>query len=239
MLRRAALVIAVSPAVADYTRRTAPAIATRVVAIPNGVDHASFARMTDRREPERPFILGVGRLVSQKGFDILVDAWIRSDTSADLLIVGDGPDRERLRAAAERAGRETRLHLPGFVDHAAVARLLHTATAVVIPSRFEGYPLVALEAMAAGAPIVASAIPEMPAEMRHGENALLVPPDDVELLANALRQIAVDPQRATELGRRAAEAAALLPDWPTITERVLTTYRAVLRGHPASPLSGA
>jgi glycosyltransferase involved in cell wall biosynthesis len=227
LVHSATRVVAVSPAVAEYAHASVPGRAARVVVVTNGVDHDAFADAPPLPRA-RPFVLGVGRLTAQKGFDLLVDACAGLPASHDLVLAGEGPDRDALARQAAACGLADRLVFLGLVDRATVAGLLRAAAVVAIPSRFEGHPLIALEAMTAGTPIVASALPNMPAELRADESGLLVPPGDVPALAEALRGLVADPERARRLGRAAADAAHAIPSWDVVAERTLAVYRAAL-----------
>jgi len=226
--RCAARVIAVSPAVADYARAVLPGRAERVVAIPNGTDPGEFADAPPARRP-RPYVLGVGGLAPRKGFDLLIDALAAAGVDLDLVLAGDGPERAALAARAAAHGLGTRVHFDGHVERTVLASLMRGAAVVAIPSRFEGFSLVCREAMQAGAPIVASALPVFPPELRDGETGLLVPVGDVAALAHALRTLATDAECAHALGAAAREAARRFPTWDEVTVRVLAEYLAVAR----------
>ena len=229
--RCAARVIAVSPAVADYARAVLPRRAERVVTVPNGTDAEEFADAPPARRP-RPYVLGVGGLAPRKGFDLLIDALAAAGTDLDLVLAGDGPERVALAARAAAHGLSARVHFEGHVERTVLASLVRGATVVAIPSRFEGFSLVCREAMQAGAPIVASALPVFPPELRDGETGLLVPVGDVAALARALRTLAGDPERARALGRAAREAARVFPGWVEVIERILAEYRRALDAAP-------
>lgn len=226
LLRASRRVIAVSPPVAAYARSALPGAAERVVVVPNGVDPEEFLEVAPIARP-RPFVLGVGRLAEQKGFDVLIDAL--PATTLDLVLAGDGPERESLARRAVARGVAERVQFLGVVGRATVAGLLRGAAVVAMPSRFEGHPLVCLEAMLAGAPLVAAAIPGLPSELVHGETGLLVPPDDPAALGAALADVASSPERARALGRAAAAAARRFPTWRSVTTRVLDEYEAASR----------
>jgi len=145
----------------------------------------------------------VGRLTEQKGHTYLLDAFaqvMRVLPAARLLVIGDG----ELRPTLER--RATRLGLHGSVIFTGrredVPRLMMALDVLALPSLWEGFGLVLLEAMAAGKPIVASRVSAIPEIVADGETGLLVPPRDVKALAQALLALLHDPQRATEMGRR-------------------------------------
>jgi glycogen(starch) synthase len=228
LLRCARRVIAVSSAVADYARGVLPARAARVVTVPNGADADEFAAVAPARRP-RPYVLGAGALAERKGFDLLIDAHAAAGIELDLVLAGDGPERAALEARASARGIASRVDFLGHVDRATVAALLRGAAIVAMPSRFEGHPLVCLEAMLAGAPLVASAIPGLPAELRHGETGLLVPPDDPSALATTLRALVDAPERAAALGRAARAAGRGFPSWDDVAARVLAEYETARR----------
>src|SRR5439155_274446 len=161
--------------------------APRLSVIPNGVEPGVFVDGRARPHP-RPYVAAVGRLVPQKGFDVLLEAFARLDApEVDLLIAGDGPERRRLEALRERLGLGARVHLLGAVDRATVASLYRGARLVACPSRWEGLPLVCLEAMASGRAVVASRVDGIPDAVGDGETGLLVPPEDPVALAAAAR----------------------------------------------------
>lgn len=142
--------------------------------------------------PAEGHILAVGRLVPEKGFDILIDAVARFEESdrPELVIVGTGPERFSLAERATKA--EVKLHLPGAVPPAELSDWYQRAQIVAVPSLREGFGLVAAEASAAGRAVVASAVGGMPEVVSHGHSGLLTQPGNVEELASALRN--VDPQ---------------------------------------------
>ena len=206
IIRCARNVIAVSPAVAEYARTSLPHRAERVVTVPNGTEPAELLAIPPTPR-SRPYVLGVGRLAHQKGFDVLVDAFAAADLDLDLVFAGNGPERHVLAERAIMRGVANRTHFLGEVDRETVIGLIRGASIVAAPSRFEGHPLVHLEAMAAGAPLIASTIPGTPVELRNEETGILVPPDDPEALRVALRNLGQSPEHARALGDAAREAA--------------------------------
>jgi glycosyltransferase involved in cell wall biosynthesis len=234
LARCATRVIAVSEGVAEWARGCCPARADRVVTVPNGTDADSFTDAPPARRA-RPYVLGVGGLAIRKGFDLLIDALAASRTDLDLVLAGDGPERAALAARSRRVGLAGRVHFLGHVERSTVASLMRGAAMVAVPSRFEGFSLVCREAMAAGAPLVASALPVFPTELRHDQTGLLVPPEDVGALAAALHALATDPVRALSLGAAARAAARGFPGWDEVTERVLAEYARALGWNGRAP----
>jgi glycosyltransferase involved in cell wall biosynthesis len=180
----------------------------------HGVDLERFN--ADRRDPQIGRILSIGRLVEKKGFDVLLRACgeLRRrnvDIDFELRIIGSGPLRDELLALADEEGIADAVHLPGSMSQAQVAAELAAAevfalTPVVMPDGDrDGIPNVVLEAMAAGVPVVASAVSGIPEVIDDGVNGRLVSPRSPSLLADALAEVLGDaPQRARlgEGGRR-------------------------------------
>jgi glycosyltransferase involved in cell wall biosynthesis len=182
---------------------------------PMGLDLARFAAL-GRAPRTPPVILVAARLVPIKGVDVALAALAHVRAPARLVIAGDGPERARLAAlAADRPGR---VELLGEVDTRRRDELLREASVVAVPSRptpggrTEGTPAIALEALAAGVPVVASAtggLGELPA-------ARLVPPGDPHALAREIDRALVDPPSPDELRRSVADL-----DWSTVAARLL------------------
>jgi len=163
-----------------------------------------FGRLpTPSPVPSDGYVLGVGRLVPEKGFDVLIDAvgTLKEGSGPQVVIVGNGPEREALLKKAAQVGVD--LHLPGAVSPTELAYWYRRSRIVVVPSLREGFGLVAAEAAAAGRAVVASAVGGIPEVVVHGSSGLLVEPGKVEDLAAALRS--VDPQWGKNGPRRVAQ----------------------------------
>jgi len=221
-LRRATRVVACARSVAASVRALAPEVEARLSVIPNGVEPGLFADGPAYPHP-RPYVVAVGRLVTDKGFDVLLEAFAHLGApEVDLLIAGDGPERRRLAAMRERLGLEGRVHLLGAADRATVARLYRGARLVACPSRWEGLPLVCLEAMASGRAVVASRVGGIPEAVGDGETGLLVPPEDPVALADALGTLLEDAPRRERLGARGRALVCAELTWASVAERYLT-----------------
>ena len=136
-------------------------------------------------------VVAVGRLVWEKGFDVLIEALSRIDAAErpNVVIVGDGPEYDTLITQAERLGVE--LHMPGSLSPDSVVEWYQKASFVVVPSRREGFGLVAAEAAMSGRAVIGSRVGGIPDVIRHGVSGLIVEPDDVDGLTHAIQTIDV------------------------------------------------
>lgn len=199
LARRAERVVCITEALRRFNRERVGLPARKLVVVHYGLDEPPRAWGETRVElPDGPIVAAVARLVPQKGIDVAVRALAGVD--ATLVVLGDGPERERLEALAREVG--TRLLLPGRVGD--VAAVLRGADVLVHPARWEGFGLALLEAMLCGLPVVATRVSSIPEIVADGETGLLVPPDDPEVLRAALRRALADPGGMGEAGRRRA-----------------------------------
>lgn len=203
----------------------------RIVIWSPGIDTELFRPLEQvRRNPRE--VLFVGRLNEEKGADILIDAVSKlSDLGATLRIVGDGPARQALEGAAAQRGVTVRFD--GARTPTEVARAMAAAGVLAVPSVYqEPLGLVALEGMAAGAMVVASATGGLSESVNPGTNGWLVPPGDASRLAEAIREaIAVaeapDAPGSVEI-REAALHRAAEHDVYAVAERSVAAYRELL-----------
>jgi glycosyltransferase involved in cell wall biosynthesis len=213
------VVAACSREAAAYATRLGRA--RRVTVLPNGYDPAEFRPGPTFPHP-RAYVLGLGRLEAQKGFDVLVEALARLEHPAvDLLLAGAGSERSTLEALAATRGVAARVRFLGATDRPTTLALLRGAAAVACPSRFEGLPLVCIEALAAGKPLIASAVNGIPEMVRDGETGILVPPEDPLALAAALRRVLGMPEEGARLAARGRALVEQRYAWPVITAEYL------------------
>ena len=161
-------------------------------------------------------VLAVGRLIPDKGVDVLIEAL--ADGGRTLVIAGEGPERGALESLARARGVAARFE--GFVDGARLDALYREAACVVLASRRgEGMPNVVLEAMSHARPVIATRVTGSSDLIRDGENGLLVPPGDPRALRAALDGLLAEPERAEALARR-ARADAARHTWECIGPRL-------------------
>jgi glycogen synthase len=231
--RRAAATIALTRRLAD--RLAAEVGPERVHHIRRGVDRESFEHPGPdpfAHLPGRPRAVFVGRLARSKGVETLVEAAARLTTpGVQVLLVGDGPDRARVEAAARRLGLAGRLHVTGFVAHARVPAVLAAADVLVLPSLYEELGTVLIEALQVGLPAVASRVGGIPEVVEHGRTGLLVAPGDPAGLARAIDAILGDRDLAARL-EAGARARARLYDWREVSAEVHALYAALAGDRP-------
>jgi glycogen(starch) synthase len=209
MLRDADWVTGVSQAVVDDVLSYERSVASRMSVITNGIVPPVVDVSPIPDGPAR--LLCMGRLDEQKGFDVAITALAlvrERHPNVRLVIAGDGPERNRLIATASGLGVDDSIDFLGTVSRSRVATLFRECAAVVMPSRFEGLPLVALEAAWAGRPVIAADAPGLSEAVVPGETALMVPPEDPHALASAIVRLLDSPDRAGALGRKARTVAA-------------------------------
>jgi glycosyltransferase involved in cell wall biosynthesis len=207
VVRRADGVGAVSAAIRDDVSRRFGLDPADIPLLPMPIEVEPVGPWTPPAPPPLR-LLAVGRLVPEKGFDVLIDAAIRlRDRGVDLTldVVGDGPDAVPLATRARPLGDAVTFH--GARSRADIAEHLATVHALVVPSRREGLGMVALEALHAGCPVVASAIGGLVEIVEDGDG-ILVPPEDVGALAAAIERLPLPAPRGEAAERHLPEAVA-------------------------------
>jgi len=221
----------------DQLRRLYGLAPSHTRVIPCGVDLDAFTPATPERRAaarrslglgDTPTLLFVGRLDPIKGIDLLLESVALLRTPARLLVVGGDPagdpEVERLRARAAELGIADRVRFPGAVPQRNLPTYYHAADAVVVSSRYESFGLVAVEALACGAPVVASAAGGLPSIVRDGENGLLVRWRSAQAFAERIELLLGDDRLRERL--RANTRASVEPfDWRRIGDRMRDLYQ--------------
>jgi len=208
---------------------------TKLRVVPPGIDLAAWGHAdedgTGALDLPEEYFLFVGRLAPNKGLHHLVDALAMLDapSSRPLLLMGrDWGERPSLEARARARGVGDRVRFLGHVDDPVQYRnVIRRSTALVLPSEWEAFGLVLLEAMAAGTPVVATAVGGVPEVLDEGRAGRLVPYGDPAALRNALKATVEDPETTRRLVRAAAERVRSY-DWSETTGRLRALYREVL-----------
>jgi glycosyltransferase involved in cell wall biosynthesis len=243
--RRAAGITACSDDLARRSRRLGAL--QDPVTIPYGVsieefesspDDASRLRLELGLAAPSRVVLAVGRLVRKKGFEVLLDAVAqarRRIPDLNLVVAGRGDLRQELETRAEDLGLADRVHLVGNVSRDRLPSYYSMADVVAVPSirdeagNVDGLPNVLLEAMASGAPTVASAVAGIPQAVTDGKEALLVAERDPRALAKALVELLESREKRDRLGAAARARARDVFSWSRVGERFEHVFRSVTR----------
>jgi len=193
----------------------------KIVVTPNGVDAVFHPNGS---APERsPYVLFVGGIQPRKDPLAAIEALALLDSELDLVLVGaEKRGGEEVRRTVQRLGLERRVVLAGHVDHEELASLYRGAACLVFPSRYEGFGLPVLEAMASGTPVVAAAAGAVPEVA--GDAAILVEPGDPEAIADGVRRALAERERFVAAGLERAGRFS----WAETARRTLAVYRELL-----------
>jgi len=222
-LRRFDGVVAVSQVIAGRLGRSGVR-PDRVHVIPNAIGAITLRDRTDARQclgaPAGRLVGFVGRLSHEKGADVFLEAVARLPDGVGAIVIGEGPERRALEVQADTLGLGERIRFAGGVPEAGA--LLSAFDAVVLSSRTEGTPMILLEAMAAGVPVVATRVGGVP-DLLDERSGWLVSAEEPEGLASAIGALLADAPEA----RRRAAAARDRVDRDYGVERWLDRYEAV------------
>jgi glycogen(starch) synthase len=195
-----------------------------------------FNGIDDRAVPPQPidlsfnrYILGLGRVVRKKGFDLLLEAYARlapDHPDVGLVIAGDGPEREPLRQRVLELGLAERVHLSGWLRRREVTAVMNGAEVFVMPSRVEPFGIVVLEAWRAGVPSVVTPHGGAPEFVEDGVTGLVVDPLDPELLSASLDSLLVHDSLRARLAKAGSEEVRRF-DWAHISGHYDALYQFV------------
>jgi glycosyltransferase involved in cell wall biosynthesis len=218
---KARRIIAVSPGVADDLQTAFGIPPEKLVVISNPIDIDDIRARSQEAEtvaPAEEFGMAMGRLVPNKNFRMLIDAFAAAQIGGKLLILGDGPERGALTAQIEQLGLTGRVVMPGFSANPFAT--LRKAAYFTLPSNAEGFPNSLLEAMSVGVPVISTNCQSGPSEVLadlaredvapgvvFAEHGILVPPNDAPAMTDALRAMC-EPARRAAYGLKAAARAA-------------------------------
>jgi len=236
ILNTAVWVVGCSQAILNKGRELAPEIISRSSVIHNGLEAPTAI---PKPLPAVPRLLCLGRLSPEKGFDLAIKAFaavIQHFPQARLKIAGDGSARAELQRQALKEGIEHHVDFLGWVDNADVASLINASTMVLMPSRRESLPLVALEAALMARPVIATRIGGLPEVVQHRMTGLLVESEDPQSLGDAISFLLRQSALATEMGNRAKSRANRLFSWKNHVDGYDALYRnlATETGIPGS-----
>ncbi|CAK0737869.1 conserved hypothetical protein [Gammaproteobacteria bacterium] len=230
VLEKSSLTVAVSQIRLEECRLIAPLAAGRMEKIYVSQPRHSVKVFLSRFPT--PLILMVGRQISEKGFDLAIDAFLqvyRHIPTARLVLAGDGPIHAALANQVHQLGLEEVVDLPGRLPEADLARLYQQAWVTLVPSRHsESFGLVALEAMQAGCPVIAARVGGLSEVIVDEETGLLIPPNNSSALANAILRLLENSAWAQELGQAGQVRANKVFSWETCVDQYEEIYQQVL-----------
>lgn len=177
--------------------------------------------------PDGFVLVGVGRLVTRKGFDVAISALTLLPAEVKLVIIGDGPEQIDLQKLAEIKGVSSRVHFLGPAFDQEKWNVLAHAQAYVLPSLHEGFSLSTVEAMMMGLPVIASNVGGQTDYLQPGVHALLIPPSNPEALASAVTQLMKNPELCSRMKQHNIRLANQLTD-EKMAERYVDLYAHLL-----------
>lgn len=195
----------------------------RVSVIPNGVDLTAVP-LGVVQEPWR--VVSVARLSWEKGLEDLIKGWslvVQDFPQAQLLIVGEGPERSKLEKLIKSKNLTGKISLLGQLDHHGTLEILASASVFVCPSLAEGLGIVFIEAQACGVPAIGTRVGGIPDIIEDGISGLLIPPHDPKALAAAIKKLFNNPELAERLKLRARERLERY-SWPKIVDQFAELY---------------
>jgi glycosyltransferase involved in cell wall biosynthesis len=205
--------------------------------IPNGINtrelkpvkSASFKQ--SRKLGSGPMALFVGRLIKQKGLEYLLQAWNEVAVRvprARLAVIGRGNELPALQKLSRKLGIEESVLFTGYVSESELYDALHSCDVFILPSLWEVLPIAILEAMAAGKPIICTAVGGNSELVRNGVNGFIVPKRNPRALAKALERVFADAKLRERMGSASRERAVSEFDWPIIAAQTQSFYKRLL-----------
>jgi len=209
----------------------------KVRVVPNGVEPPAQAERPSveyRRRyaaDEEKVILFVGRIVEEKGLNVLIGAiplLLQSGVGAKLLVVGDGYAADRMKKIAWDLGIYDRVLFTGYVEDSELKRIYGIADVLVVPSLYEPFGIVAIEGMSKGVPVVVSDAGGLSEIVSHERTGLKVPPDNSVELSSAIRRVIVDRDLAEMLKENAMNEVKVRFSWSSVRDDTKKIYEELL-----------
>ncbi len=220
---------------ATETTRYAPS-GVPVTVVPYGVDLRRFAAEASNTS-DHVVIGAVSRLSQENGVRYLIEAFAqlrqKYGGNVSLRIAGDGPERGRLEALVQRLNLESSVELRGWVEDTELPAFLNQLGVFVLPSAWEGFGSAAIEAAAAGLPVVATNVHGMPDAVQNRVTGILVPPSDPGALAEAIGRLVEDAELRASLGTAGRKYVERHYDWTQNATQMASIYERLLADSPA------
>ncbi len=219
--------------------------ADKLRVIPNGVYPEKFRLPAGEAEkirgkfaaPDEKIIFSIGRLVREKGLDNLLEATakvLKQDHRIKLVIAGKGPHEPALQEKARQLGIYDKVYFSGYLDDTTRNALFHLAAMAVFPSLYEPFGIVALEAMAAGSPVIVNDTGGLGEVVRHGENGLKAFTNSIDSLADNILWLLAHPEHGEKMQQQARREIEEVYNWGKIARSTLGVYEEVWRDYLCS-----
>jgi glycogen(starch) synthase len=229
LLQTADWVNTVSQAALTQLQQLLPDVIPRSSVIHNGIDGKGF--VPKPLPTEYPRLLFLGRLHYQKGVDIALRAFaavLRHVPHARLIVAGDGHERAALQRQTEQLGLTQAVDFLGWIAPEQVPAIIGSATMLVIPSRWEGLPNTALQAAMMGRAVIGTKVGGLPEIVEHQQTGLLVEPENVDALTEAIVSLLKSPQRLFQLGQGAHAKVQKEFSWHHYVDAYDALYRKLI-----------
>jgi len=223
--RQSDKVIAISNSIKEEMIHFLGLPASKIVVAYNGINPSEYK--TGTGENTKPILLYVGRLVPQKGIEFLIESIkiIKKRTDNFILsIAGSGILENKIKQIIQDYDLTQNVKLIGFIDKPALIDVYSNADVLVVPSLYEPFGLVNIEAMACGIPVVGSNVGGIPEIIDDGKTGLLVQPGNPEELATAITRLLENKELRKKMGAAGRKRAKLYFDWKLITKKILKVY---------------
>ncbi|MFB3079016.1 MAG: glycosyltransferase family 4 protein [Lysobacterales bacterium] len=230
-MRAADWVTGKAPVVIKQACELVPEIGGRSSVIENGLEVPPL--MPEPLAVDPPRLLCLGRLFPQKGFDVAISAMaLLSDRFPQLrlVIAGDGPERSKLERQIAEFGLTEQVELVGWVAPDKIPALINTSMAVLMPSRWEGLPSVALQAGVMARPLVATEVGGLREVVVDQQTGIVVEPEDSEGVADAVAFLVAHPEAATRMGQNARYRVQTEFSWQRCVDAYDALYRKLTNG---------
>lgn len=235
ILKRASRVVPVSKGLLEMAQKDFPYLAT-LTYLPNGVDIAQFhpAREAHQGEKHLVRLVFAGRFQEQKNLPSLIKALHRvaEDTAMpewEMLLFGDGPDRQLIESMIDKYTMHNRILLKGWVNRDELAEHLRNADVFILPSKVEGMPIAALQAMASGLPLIGSDVVGINEVVIDGRCGVLVPSGNVETLKDAICDLIRSPAKREAMSIEARKHVEEHYAWEPIADSYLNLFKSIIK----------
>lgn len=204
----------------------------KILVVPNGINEDILQIQRQNQKNGKIKLLFIGRLVPQKGIDVLIKSIknINSIYNIELNIIGEGKQKKEYFQLAKMLKISNFINFIGFTTEYTKIKYLMESDILIVPSRSESFGITVVEGMSAELPVIGSAVGGIPELINHNKTGILVPPNNVQALANAIIDLIDNPDKRDRLGKAAKKFAKNNFTWRKRADRVEEIYREITSG---------